>query len=255
MKRWTIRTLRDWLHEEFGIVKSVQMLRRALHRLGWSFKKARKILAKASTEKRKKYLEETLLPLLSESAEGKRTLIFVDEAHVHQDADLGYGWAPIEQRLYAPTISPGLFSKKTFYGFYLLEKTQVHIWHADRANGETTINMLEKLSAIEPGPKPTLIWDGAPAHRSLKAREKAEELGFEIVRLPGYSPDLMPVEELWKWLREEVTYNDCPISLEQLVERVEAFEKRICEQPELIAQRLQVRTCLKSEEEELRFSE
>ena len=243
------------MHEEFGIVKSIQMLRRALHLLGWSFKKARKILAKASTEKRRQYLEETLLPLLNESANGQRTLIFVDEAHVHQDADLGYGWAPIEQRLYAPTISPGLFSKKTFYGFYILEKAQVHIWPADRANGETTIDMLKKLNAVDPGPKPTLIWDGAPAHRSLKAREKAEELGFEIVRLPGYSPDLMPVEELWKWLREEVTYNDCPLSLEQLVERVEVFEKRICEQPALVAQRLHVRTRLKSEEEKLRFSE
>lgn len=34
--------------------------------------------------------------------------------------------------------------------------------------------------------------------------------------------------------------NNCPLSLEQLVGRVEAFEKRICKQPELIAQRLQV---------------
>jgi transposase len=30
-----------------------------------------------------------------------------------------------------------------------------------------------------------------------------------IVRLPGYSPDFMPVEALWHWLRQSVTYNHC----------------------------------------------
>jgi hypothetical protein len=27
--------------------------------------------------------------------------------------------------------------------------------------------------------------------------------------LPGDSPDLMPVEALWRWLREDVTYHHC----------------------------------------------
>jgi hypothetical protein len=31
-------------------------------------------------------------------------------------------------------------------------------------------------------------------------------LQIELVPLPGYSPDFMPVEALWRWLREDVTY-------------------------------------------------
>jgi len=30
---------------------------------------------------------------------------------------------------------------------------------------------------------------------------------MEIVQLPAYSPDFMPVEALWQWLRAEVTKN------------------------------------------------
>jgi transposase len=37
--------------------------------------------------------------------------------------------------------------------------------------------------------------------------------------LPGYSPDLMPVEALWRWLREEVTYHHCHASTEDLIRR------------------------------------
>lgn len=254
MTTWNTRTLKEWLLEHFAINISGEMLRRALKRLGWSFKKARKILAKASTEKRNEYLEETLIPYLKECEEGRRTLIFVDEAHVHQDCDLGYGWAPSSERLYAPTISPGLYSKKTFYGFYVLNNHQVHIWPAERANKEITNEMLERLNQDELGPKPTVIWDGAPAHRAILVREKAEELGLEIVRLPGYSPDLMPVEHLWKWLREEVTYNDCPLTLDELLERVEDFEAKLQDQPQAVARCLHIRTQLNSTEEELRFS-
>lgn len=35
----------------------------------------------------------------------------------------------------------------------------------------------------------------------------AEKLGIEIIQLPGYSPDLMPVEELWSWFRQIGTCN------------------------------------------------
>ena len=42
--------------------------------------------------------------------------------------------------------------------------------------------------------------------------------------LPGYSPDLMPVEALWRWLREDVTYHHCHASAEDLTRRVADFE-------------------------------
>ncbi len=38
---------------------------------------------------------------------------------------------------------------------------------------------------------------------------KRQELKITIEPLPVYSPDFMPVEHLWQWLREEVTYHAC----------------------------------------------
>src|SRR5689334_24469785 len=75
-----------------------------------------------------------------------------------------------------------------------------------------------------------------------------------LMPLPGYSPDLMPVEELWHWLREDVTYHHCHASADDLTRRVGDFEARLNQEPFVIADRLWVKDQLDPEEEKLRFS-
>ena len=50
-----------------------------------------------------------------------------------------------------------------------------------------------------------VIWDGTPWHRAKLIQKTAAELGIGLVQLPAYSPDLNPLQGLWKWMREEVT--------------------------------------------------
>jgi len=48
-----------------------------------------------------------------------------------------------------------------------------------------------------------LIWDGLPGHRStdMKRFLAAQQSWLEVVRLPGYAPELNPVEGLWAYLK------------------------------------------------------
>ena len=41
-----------------------------------------------------------------------------------------------------------------------------------------------------------VVWDGASYHRAGIVREAATALQIDLVPLPGYSPDFMPVEAL-----------------------------------------------------------
>jgi hypothetical protein len=41
-----------------------------------------------------------------------------------------------------------------------------------------------------------VVWDGASYHRACVVHEAAEALNIDLVPLPGYSPDFMPVEAL-----------------------------------------------------------
>ncbi len=131
---------------------------------------------------------------------------------------------------------------------------QVRLWPYPRANGCHTIDVLRRLRAELPDRKLLVVWDGAPYRRANAVREAASDLGIALVGLPGYSPDLMPVEALWRWLREDVTYQHCPATGEDLTRRVGACEAPINQDPYALADRLCVKDHLDPEEEKIRFS-
>ena len=251
--RWTLKRLAHWVEEQFSRVCGRETVRRALKRLGLSWKKAKKLLAKADSAARAAFVER-IQELLTGATRNDHILVYLDEAHIHQDADLGYGWSVCGERFWVGSSSPGLSAKVSFYGVYLYNQGQVEIWPYPKANSDFSIEVLKRLREQNPTAKVKLVWDGASYHRSLKVCQRAAELDIELIPLPAYSPDFMPVEALWRWLREEVTYHHCHSSAEALIGNVEQFRQRINAKPNEIADRLWVKDQLNPDEEKLRIS-
>ncbi|MFN8456421.1 MAG: transposase [Anaerolineae bacterium] len=104
-------------------------------------------------------------------------------------------------------------------GAYDFSHGQCLIWHQESCDSESTV----AFSAFSPsGPKAApnqqtvIIWDGATCHKAAIVRQQAAVLGFTLIQLPAYSPDLNPIEGLWKWMREELTQHHCYKYLYQL---------------------------------------
>jgi transposase len=251
--RWTLRRLVRWVRERFGLRCCRETIRTALHRRKLSWKKAKKLLGRADPERRQAFIEQ-LQGVLEGAQRDRHLVVYVDEAHIHQDADLGYGWAKHGECFWVASTSPRLSARVSFYGLYLYNEGQVRLWPFPRANGDHTIAVLRRLRAEWPDRKLLVLWDGAPYHRAQAVREAARALNITLMPLPGYSPDLMPVEALWRWLREDVTYHHCHASADDLTRRVADFEVRLNREPFVIADRLWVKDTLGSEEEKLRFS-
>ena len=114
--------------------------------------------------------------------------------------------------------------------------------------------MLRRLRAEAPDRKLIVLWDGAPYRRAKAVRAIATTLGIELMPLPGYSPDLMPVEALWRWLREDVTLPSLPYQRRGPDPAVATFEVRLDRDPYVIADRLWVKDHLDPDAEKLRFS-
>ena len=219
-----------------------------------SWKKSKKILAKAKTAKRLEYLQR-FTQLYEEMVRGERTLIYIDEAHLHQDTDEGYGWYFKGQRWYVPSTTPGLHAKINWYGAYDFTNACAMIWSYPKCDGANTADFLRKVAEWARGkPKATIIWDGSPVHRAQIAQQEAKALGFEVVALPGYSPDLNPIEGLWKWMREDVTYAYCQPSLDCLFAACKNFVAHVNANPEALLQRLWPPFALDPDEEKLRVS-
>lgn len=251
--RWTLKRLVGWVEERFWRCCGRTTLHRALKRLGLSWKKAKKLLGKADTHQRQGFVEQ-IQQLLQGAMHDQHLLVYLDEAHIHQEADLGYGWSVRGQRFWVCSSSPKLSEKVSCYGLYLYNLGQVEIWPYPRANSDFTVEVLDRLRAGHPHRPIKLLWDGASYHRSVKVRQRAAQLNIELIPLPGYSPDFMPVEALWRWLREEVTYHYCHTTEQELTERIEQFRQRINADPNGLADRLWVKDQLYPEEEKLRIS-
>ena len=201
--RWTLKRLVAWVKAEFAIECCRDTLRKVLQRLGFSWKKARKLLNKANSSQRAAFVE-TLQGLLEDALAQRALLVYVDEAHIHLDTDEGYGWSIRGERFWVSSSSPGL-EKVSFYGVYLYNLGEVRIFPFDKAEQCNSLEVLKHLRVEFPDTPIHLVWDGAPYHRAQHVRDSAEELKLELKPLPAYSPDFMPVEHLWQWLREDVT--------------------------------------------------
>jgi Winged helix-turn helix len=129
-----LRRLVGWVRERFGLGCCRETVRAALHRLKLSWKKAKTLLGRANPERRPAYVEQ-LQGVLDGAQRDQHPLVYVDEAHIHQDADLGYGWSARGQRFWVASSSPGLSARVSAYGLYLYNEGQISTTRARCGSG------------------------------------------------------------------------------------------------------------------------
>jgi transposase len=75
-------------------------------------------------------------------------------------------------------------------------------------NAEATISFLRKLEDAYPTKsKIHLFSDNARYYRNKSVTEYLKTSRIRLHFLPPYSPNLNPIERLWKWMKECVLYN------------------------------------------------
>ncbi len=103
-----------------------------------------------------------------------------------------------------------------YSGFVIPETGQLFTVKPDWFNFETTIDSIRKFiasSTIKEGKKIHIIMDNAPWHKKAKRLIETEEEYSDIREvitiesMPPYSPDLNPIEQVWRVTRREKTHN------------------------------------------------
>jgi putative transposase len=108
--------------------------------------------------------------------------------------------------------------KRNCFGFYALMGRSV-LRFIGKGNQETMRQMLQAIRAAnEEAETIVVVWDNHSAHLTASVQAKARELGIVLVNLPPYSPDLNPIERIWKQVKKA-------ISEQALIKTVEELEK------------------------------
>jgi transposase len=75
-------------------------------------------------------------------------------------------------------------------------------------NAASTLSLLEKIETAYPSKKKIHVFcDNARYYRNQFVKRYLENSKIELHFLPSYSPNLNPIERVWKWMKERVMYN------------------------------------------------
>jgi transposase len=95
-------------------------------------------------------------------------------------------------------------------------------------NDEMLIDFLRDVNAIEQRPV-LLIWDGLPAHRSRHMSDwvATQRDWLSVEQLPGYAPELNPLEQAWGNLKSRELANFCSDTIAEVADVAEDGLERI----------------------------
>jgi len=125
---------------------------------------------------------------------------FLDESSPQTKANTQRLWAFKKSLMIKNTD----YIKANAFAFYSINGNNL-IDFKESSKAESICEFLEKI--VEENKKKiiVLILDNFKAHKADKTKMKAKELGIKLVFLPPYSPDLNPVEFIWKTIKREVS--------------------------------------------------
>ena len=75
-------------------------------------------------------------------------------------------------------------------------------------NAQQSISFLDKIDKAYPTKRKIHIFlDNARYYKNQAVKNYLEGSKIQLHFLPPYSPNLNPIERLWKWLKQRVIYN------------------------------------------------
>lgn len=194
-----------YIKERFGVTYTVSGLHKWLHRKGFSYKKPKGLPHKADAELQKEFIEK--YEQLKQEVGEEEPILFMDSVHPTQATKLAYGWIRTGKTKHVGTTASR--TRLNIIGAIQLGHIAETITSQyETINAQSIMDFMGKIRTQYNTKKAIhLIIDKAGYHRSLLVAEQASKLNIKLHFLPPYSPNLNPIERLWKVMNEQVRNN------------------------------------------------
>lgn len=201
----TAQEIRNYISKEYGITYTTEGLVKVLHRLGFSYKKAKLVPAKADIEKQAAFIKQ-YKDLRNKIDAETETIYFVDGVHPTHNVMPQYGW--IKKGEEKEIKSNSGRERINLHGAYSPLNNDVIVGDYETINAETTKAFFQDIELKNTDKKKIyIILDNAKYYHSGIVKEYIEKSRIELIFLPSYSPNLNLIERLWKLFKKKVLYN------------------------------------------------
>jgi transposase len=207
LQQYTYLYVKDiiaYVQETFHVVYTVPGMRNWLQRHGFSYKKPALVPGKANKAQQEQWLAE--YEKLQQELPDDETICFTDGVHPTHNVQPAYGWIKKGIRKEIPANTGR--SRLNLSGAIDVVNHNVLIQEDQTLNAKSTIRFFQKIEEAYPHKRKIHVFcDNAPYYRNKEVREHLKHSKIALHFLPPYSPNLNPIERLWKWMKERVIYN------------------------------------------------
>lgn len=199
---WTITLLGTALART-GTLVSPSTLRRTLKRLGYRWKRPKYVIDRPDPDHAEK--QEAVVTQATAMLARGGELWDGDETTTREFPPLRAAWSLVGVQAVVPLT--GNNPRRVLFGGLNLLTGELVTVTRERSRGEDVVAWVEALGKLRPEVPKLLIWDNAPAHKTRAVREALAAANIEVASLPFRSPELNPIEDLWRHLKAHVVAN------------------------------------------------
>lgn len=215
-----VKDIAAYVYHRWKKTYTVSGLRLWLRRHNFTYKKPTLVPGKCDPERQEKWLAE--YENLKANLSPNETICFIDGVHPTHNVQTAYGWMKKgeSKTIFANTGR----SRVNLTGAIDILNHYVHIREDKTLNASSTIAFFQQLEEAYPTMNKIHVFcDNAPYYRNKEVTGYLKMSKIQLHFLPPYSPNLNPIERLWKWMKECVVYNTYYEEFEAFKEAVLGF--------------------------------
>lgn len=195
---WLTAEIRALIRKDFNVAYSIRHVARMLRGFGMHYAKPYR------TDYRKPDNSENLLKSviegIAEAIPSNAVVGFFDEASPQTTDNKQRFWS-----FGKPKISKNTTKyKANTFGFYPINGNKA-VEFKENSKAHSVREFLRSISFANPGRHVVVFLDNFRSHTSKATIRFAESIGVTLAFIPKYSPDLNPIEFIWKSLRRKVS--------------------------------------------------
>lgn len=225
-----VKDIVAYVKSVFNVEYTIHGMRNWLNRHQFSYKKPSLVPGKADKEEQRKWIE--FYQKLKQNLSEEETICFMDGVHPTHNVQAAYGWIKKGIRKEIPANCGR--SRLNLSGMIDMILHKVIIQNDEVLNADSIIKFLKKIEDAYPAKsKIYLFCDNARYYKNKKIKEFLTTSKVKLCYLPPYSPNLNPIERLWKFFKEKIIYNTYYQEFEDFKQAVFGFFKGLSNiQPE-----------------------